>query len=62
MHEVNQMVNDLAVEVNSADPKLDQIVQNATAAKQNTRKAAVEIAQGAEYQKKSYRKMYRLFN
>jgi len=58
MHEVSQMVNDLAVEVNGAEPKLDQIVQNAAATKNNARKAVVDIAKGAEYQGKSYKKMY----
>lgn len=57
MHEVNQITQDIAVEVEAADPKLDQINQNAKATKDNTRKALVDIAQGAEYQKKTHRKM-----
>jgi len=58
MFEVNQMTNDMAVEVANADAKLDQIGQNVRATKDNTRKAAVEIAKGAEYQSKSYKRMY----
>ncbi len=58
MYEVNQMTNDMATEVANADAKLDQIGQNARSTKDNTRKAAVEIAKGAEYQSKSYKRMY----
>ena len=57
MHEVNQMTKDMAVEVDSADSKLEQIGQNARATKENTKKALVDVAKGAEYQSKSYKKM-----
>jgi t-SNARE complex subunit (syntaxin) len=57
MHEVNQMTRDMAVEVDSADSKLEQIGQNARATKENTKKALVDVAKGAEYQGKSYKKM-----
>ena len=58
MFEVNQMTNDMAIEVANADAKLDQIGQNARSTKENTKKAVVEIAKGAEYASKSYGRMY----
>ncbi|MDR3735800.1 MAG: hypothetical protein P4L10_09730 [Acidobacteriaceae bacterium] len=57
MNEVHSMTNDMAQEVANADAKLDQIGQNARSTKENTRKAVVDIAKGAEYQGKSYKKM-----
>ena len=57
MHELHQMTNDMAVEVANADSKLDQTGGNARFTKDNTRKAAIEIAKGAEYQNKSYKRM-----
>lgn len=58
MNEVNQMTNDMAVEVANADSKLDQIGANARSTKENTKKALVDIAKGAEYQNKSYKRVY----
>ena len=58
MNEVNQLAQDMAVEVESADAKLDVIGQNARETKDNTEKALVDIAEGAEYQEKSYGRMY----
>eukprot|EP00826_Nyctotherus_ovalis_P046772 TRINITY_DN5320_c0_g2_i11.p1 TRINITY_DN5320_c0_g2~~TRINITY_DN5320_c0_g2_i11.p1 ORF type:complete len:181 (-),score=58.14 TRINITY_DN5320_c0_g2_i11:229-771(-) len=57
MTEVNQMTIDMATEVEAADSKLEQIHENARSTKENTKKALVEIGQGADYQKKSQKKM-----
>lgn len=57
MSEVNEITQDIAKEVEMADPKLDEIGKNARGAKNNTRKALADIASGAEYQKKSQKKM-----
>jgi hypothetical protein len=58
MNEVNHLAQDMAVEVESADAKLDVIGQNARETKENTKKALVDVAKGAEYQSKSYGRMY----
>jgi t-SNARE complex subunit (syntaxin) len=52
MNEVNLMTKDMAVEVEMADGKLEAIGSNARATKENAKKAAVDVAKGAEYQKK----------
>lgn len=57
MNEVNQMTLDMAVEVDQADHKLEQIGQNARSTKENTKKALIDVAKGAEYQKKANNKM-----
>jgi t-SNARE complex subunit (syntaxin) len=57
MHEVNLMTKDMAVEIDNADQKLDLIGQNARATKNNAKNALVNVAKGAEYQGKSYKKM-----
>lgn len=57
MTEVNQITNDMAMEVEAADSKLEHIAENARSTKENTKKALVEIGQGADYQKKSQKKM-----
>jgi len=57
MNEVNQMTNDMAVEVANADAKLDQIGANARSTRDQTKKGTVELAKGAEYQKKSYKRI-----
>ena len=57
MHEVNQMTIDMAVEVDQAEHKLEQIGQNARSTKDNTKKALMDINKGAEYQKKAGNKM-----
>lgn len=57
MVEVNQMTIDMATEVESADAKLDNIAENARSTKENTKKALVDIAKGADYQKKANKKM-----
>jgi hypothetical protein len=57
MNEVNQITQDIAVEVESADAKLDQIGANARSTKENAKKAVVDIAKGADYQKKAQGKM-----
>ena len=58
MNEVNSMVKDMANEVENADVGLEQIASNARSAKNDTKKALVDIHKGSQYQKKSYKMMY----
>lgn len=56
MTEINSMTNDMATEVLKADSKLDEIMDNARATKEETAEANKNIEKGAEYQKSSFKK------
>lgn len=56
MGEVDAMTKDMAAEVAKADANLDLIEENARRTNDTTKKALVEVAKGAAYQKGAFKK------